>query len=168
MGRIERPWGLRGDVKVLPLTDYPQRFDVGAEVYADGAPHRVLRSRWQKGRVYLALAGVEGADQAEALRGLLVEIPAEASPAFAEGEYYLDEIEGCRVMDVAGGEVGMVREVLQPGANDVYVVARTGRRDLLVPALRGVVVAVDVAASTITVDLPLGLDTEKRDAEDAD
>ena len=160
VGRVERPWGLRGDLKIFPLTDFPQRFDPGARVYAGGVARRVLRSRWQKGRIFVGLEGVERPEQAEALRGALLEIPEDDTPDFAEGEYYVDAIEGCSVRDVEGEAIGTVREVLQPGANDVYVVARSGKDDLLVPAVRDVVVAVDVSARMLTVDLPPGLDSE--------
>ena len=158
IGRVERPWGLRGEIKVLPLTDFPERFDPEAQLYVRGEQRRVIRSRWQKGRVYLTLSGVERVDAAEALRGELLEVPADDTPDFSDGEYYVDDIEGCEVATAAGDSLGTVREVLQPGANDVYVVARPGRRDLLVPALRDIVLEVDVEAKRITVDLPDGLD----------
>ena len=160
IGRVERPWGLLGEIKVLPLTDFPERFDPGARLFVGAAQRRVLRSRWQKGRVFLALEGVERVEAAESLRGELLEVPADDTPAFAEGEYYIDELEGCEVVTGAGESLGTLREVLQPGANDVYVVARPGQRDLLVPALRDVVVSVDVASKRITVELPEGLDRE--------
>ena len=156
VGRVERPWGLRGEIKVLPLTDYPERFDPGARVFVQGEDRRVRHSRWHKGRVFVALAGVDRVETAEALRGLLLEIPEDETPDFAEGEYYIDQIEGCEVVSLGGAPLGRVTEVLRPGANDVYVVRRPPRRDLLIPALRQVVVAVDVEARRITVDLPEG------------
>ena len=83
----------------------------------------------------------------------MLEIPDGETPEFAEGEYYIDQIEGCEVVSVSGAPLGRVREVLQPGANDVYVVRRPSQPDLLIPALREIVVAVDVGARRITVDL---------------
>lgn len=167
IGRVERPWGLRGEIKVLPLTDFPERFAPNAQFYVRGERRRVLHSRWQKGRVFLALMGVEHVDAAEALRGELLEVAADDAPDFAEGEYYLDDVEGCEVMTEAGESLGTVREVLQPGSNDVYVVARPGRRDLLVPAMREVVLSVDIEAQRITVDLPEGLN-DRADAAGAE
>ena len=124
-------------------------------------------SRWQKGRVFVALSGVEGVAAAEALRGALLEIPDAETPDFAEGEYYIDQIEGCEVVSVSGAPLGRVREVLQPGANDVYVVRRPSQPDLLIPALREIVVAVDVEARRITVDLS-ALDLSAGDLDGAD
>jgi 16S rRNA processing protein RimM len=158
VGRVERPWGLRGEIKVLPLTDFPERFTPQAQLYVAREQRRVLRSRWQKGRVFLALDGVERVEAAETLRGELLEVAADDVPDFADGEYYLDDVEGCEVFTDTGESLGRVREVLQPGSNDVYVVHRPGRRDLLVPAVREVVLSVDVESKRITVDLPDGLD----------
>ena len=80
-----------------------------------------------------------------------------------EGEFYLDELEGCAVMNDAGASLGVIREVLQPGANDVYVVARAGRSDLLLPAITGVVLEIRIADRTIMVDVPPGLDRDGTD-----
>ncbi|MXY79635.1 MAG: 16S rRNA processing protein RimM [Chloroflexi bacterium] len=156
VGRVERPWGLRGEIKVLPLTDYPERFAPGARVFVGGADRRVRHSRWHKGRVFVALDGVDRVEAAEALRGTLLEIPEDETPAFAEGEYYIDQIEGCEVVSLGGEPLGRVTEVLRPGANDVYVVRGAARRELLIPALRRTVVAVDLEARRITVDLSSG------------
>ncbi len=157
VGVIERPRGLKGEVKALPLTDFPERFEAGARVYIGGLSRTVARSNWQKGRVYLFIDGVGDRDAAEALRGELIEIPEDERPRSNEAFWYIDEIEGLRVISAKGDELGRVREVLQTGANDVYIVDRGARRDLLVPALRDVVVGVDIEAGTMTVDLPDGL-----------
>ena len=114
IGRVERPFGLRGEIKILPLTDFPERFAADARVFVRGQERRVRSSRWQKGRVFVALAGVGHVNAAEALRGALVEVPESDLPDFAEGEYYIDQIEGCAVVDGDGGVVGTIREVLTP------------------------------------------------------
>jgi len=157
VGMVERPRGLKGEIKVLPLTDFPQRFDRGARVFIGGAPRTVQSSNWQKGRVYLYIDGVADRESAESLRGELIEIPEEERPGAVESFWYLDEIEGLLVVGVDGSELGTIREVLQTGANDVYIVDRGERRDLLVPALHDVVVDVDLTAGTMSVDLPDGL-----------
>ena len=157
VGVIERPRGLKGEVKALPLTDFPERFEPGARVFIAGEPRQVERSNWQKDRVYLFINGVTDRDAAETLRGELIEVPEEERPRTKEPFWYLDEIEGLRVLADDGQELGTIREVLQTGANDVYIVDRGERRDLLVPALRDVIVNVDTVAGTMAVDLPDGL-----------
>ena len=69
---------------------------------------RVLRSRWQKGRVFLALDGVERVEAAETLRGELLEVAADDVPDFADGEYYLDDVAGCEVFTDTGEALGRV------------------------------------------------------------
>ena len=158
---VERPRGLGGEFKALPLTDFPQRFDPGARIFIAQQPRTVQRALWHKGRVYLRCRGVDSREAAEALRGELIEVPAGERPPGArpdDGFWYLDEIEGLQVRTADGDELGAVREVLQTGANDVYVVARDDRPDLLIPALKDVIRSIDLDAAQITVDLPDGLD----------
>jgi 16S rRNA processing protein RimM len=163
VGRVDRPWGLQGHIKVLPLTDFPERFEPGARVYIAGVERSVRECRWQSGRVYLRVSGVDAVEDAEGLRGRLIEVPANDRPTFDEGEYYISDIEGCVVRTVAGNELGTVAEVLTPGANDVWVVRRAGRRDVLVPAIHDVVKEIDIDARVLIVDLPEGLDPEPDD-----
>ena len=157
VGLIERPRGLKGEVKALPLTDFPERLEPGARVFIAGLSRRVARCTWQKGRVYLYLDGISDRESAESLRGELIEIPANERPRTDEPFWYIDEIEGLRVQSREGEQLGSIREVLQTGANDVYLVDRGDQRDLLVPALGDVVVDVDLGRGTMTVDLPDGL-----------
>ena len=157
IGLIERPRGLKGELKALPLTDFPERFAAGARVFIGGEARTVTSANWQKGRVYFYCAGVEDREGAERLRNELIEIPADERPRNASEFWYIDEIVGLRVSSVSGEVLGTVSEVLQTGANDVYVVQRDERRDVLVPAVRDVVKRIDVEAGEMVVDLPDGL-----------
>ena len=157
VGVVERPRGLKGEIKARPLTDFPQRFARGATVYIAGTPRTVSAANWQRGSVYLTIDGVNDRDAAEALRGELIEVPDAERPASDHPYWYIDEIEGLEVVDLDGAALGKVREVLQTGANDVYVVDRGERRDLLVPALSDVIVEIDLQQGCMTVDLPDGL-----------
>ena len=161
VGRVGRSWGLQGHVRVQSLTDFPARFAPGARVFIDEQPYQIDACRWQGRTPCLLLNGVRSPEAADALRGRLLEVPDTERPAFVENEFYVDDVEGCRVETPDGTVLGTVREVLQPGANDVYVVERGARRDLLVPAIRSVVVHVDMPARRIVVDLPPGLDPEE-------
>lgn len=154
---IERPRGLRGELKALPLTDFPDRFRPGAQVYLMSERCTITRARWHADRVYLQLAGCSDRKAADALRGELVEIPDTDRPDASQGLYYIDDIEGLRVATLAGEPLGSVREILRTGANDVWIVDRDAERDLLIPALRDIVREVDLEAGLIIVDLPDGL-----------
>jgi 16S rRNA processing protein RimM len=110
--------------------------------------------RFHKGAPLLKLAGVDDAGQAGALRGAYVAVPASEVRPLGEGAWYVFDLVGCAVYQAGGERLGELREVLETGSNDVYVVrdpARPGG-DLLVPALRSVVKEVDVAAKRIVVD----------------
>ena len=157
VGLVERPRGLKGELKALPLTDFPERFAVGARVYIAGRARTISRVTWQKGRVYFYCEGVDDRESAERLRDELIEVPDSERPDDAGEFWYIDEIEGLRVVEVSGQTLGTVREVLQTGANDVYVVEQAGHRDVLVPALRDVIKRIDLAAGEMLVDLPDGL-----------
>ena len=161
VGRVGRSWGLQGHVRVQSLTDFPERFAPGARVFIDEQPYAIEACHWQRRTPCLLLSGVRSPEAADALRGRLLEVPDAEHPAFSENEFYVDDVEGCRVETLDGTVLGTVREVLQPGANDVYVVERGARRDLLVPAIRSVVLRVDVPAQRIVVDLPPGLDPDE-------
>jgi 16S rRNA processing protein RimM len=147
---------VRGELKVEPLTDFPQRFEGGSELWLDGTAYAVERGRWQRRQVILKLRGIETRDQAEALQGKTLLAPA-ALELEDEGVYYLHDILGAAVLDEAGETLGEVAEVLATGSNDVYVV-RGPKGELLLPALDDVVLAVDVKARRITVAVPQGLE----------
>lgn len=163
VGRIVRPWGLRGDVKVESLTDFPERFAPGARLWAAGTARTVERSRSHKGDLYLKLSGFDDPEQAEALRDELLEVPEAELHALPEGDYYHYQIEGLHVHTVAGHDLGTVAEVLQPGGNAVLVV-HGARGEVLIPFIDDVVRRVDLDAGMIEIDPIDGLLPERRQA----
>ena len=156
VGRITAPHGIRGEVKVEPLTDFPQRFEAGSRLWLDGTPYTVERGRWQQRNVILKLRGIDTRNQAEALPGKELLAP-QAMPIEAEGVYYLHDILGARVQETSGAALGELADVFSTGANDVYVV-RGPRGEILLPALDDVVLEVDLQARRITVAIPDGLE----------
>jgi 16S rRNA processing protein RimM len=156
VGRIIAAHGVRGELKVEPLSDFPQRFQAGSRLWLDGEPRTVERGRRQGRIVILKLRGIDTRIQAEALQGRMLLAP-EATQIEGEGVYYLHDILGARVVDVAGEALGEVAEVLTTGSNDVYVV-RGPRGELLLPALDDVVLEVDIARRRIAVAIPEGLE----------
>jgi 16S rRNA processing protein RimM len=157
VGYVRAPWGIRGDVLVDALTDFPQRFQPGATFLTNAGEYTVQRARPHKGAIAIQFQHIDTRNQAEALRGLLLEIPeAEISP-LAEGQYYQFQIVGIDVVDAQGNALGRIEEVLQTGANDVYVV-RNDEGELLVPAIDSVVRHVDIEAGRMVVEPPAGLE----------
>jgi 16S rRNA processing protein RimM len=158
VGVIATPFGIRGELKVQPLTDFPARFRPGQLLWLQGEPRRIERSRWDKNDVVVKLEGIETRTQAEGLRGETLMIPEAA--ALDSDRYYLHDIIGLRVVDAAGETLGKVEDVLSTGANDVYVV-RGDRGELLLPAIDDVVKEVDLAAGRLVVELLEGLEFHK-------
>ena len=149
-GRVGRPHGLDGSFHVIrPRADLLAE---GAVLKVAGASREVVRRAGTDQRPILRLDGCEDREAAEALRGEELWVPRAAAPAREPGEYWAEELEGCRVQD---GEVvvGVVRRLVALPSCEVLEVAREGDADLLVPLVRDAVRTVDPAARRIDVDL---------------
>ncbi len=164
IGRIARPHGIHGELSVVVLTDFPERFAALEWVFIgdqfQATPYRLTGYRWHKQHVLLSLEGITDRLLAEALAGQLVQIPIEAAMDLPDGEYYLYQLVGLQVVTAAGETVGEIVEIIETGANDVYVV-RAGSDalppEILLPAIPDVVKAVDLARQQMTVELIDGL-----------
>ena len=158
-----RPQGLRGEALCQILTEFPERFTRTAHVFLGTPPreYRVRRAQVEGNHVLLDLEGVNSPEAVEPLRGLEVMIPrAEAEP-LPPGRYYWQDVVGLWIQDEAGEILGQLVEILETGANDVYVVhGDTG--ELLLPAIRQVVLSLDPAAGVMTVRLLPGMQAERR------
>ena len=157
VGLINAPWGVSGHVKVTPLTDNPARIAAGARVYVSGELRRIEEVRHPRGYPVVRFEGVTDADAAERLRDALIEIDEADLPALPDGEYYVHDLVGLHVVTAAGEAVGRLEEVLRTGSNDVYLVKRPGQKDVLIPAIDGVLLNVDLAAGTVTIEVVPGL-----------
>lgn len=158
IGRVLAPWGVRGEVKVELLTDWPDRFALLQRIYLgkDLRPHVLERFRLHKGKAILKLGDCESREAVDGLRGQFIQIPVEEAMPLGEDEYYEYQIIGLGVWTREGEYLGQVREVLYTGANDVYVV-RGEDREILIPALEDVVLEVDLEGGRIIVELMEGL-----------
>jgi 16S rRNA processing protein RimM len=156
VGRILGPWGLQGELRVQPLTDFPERFAPGCSLYVDGVAHVVEHCRWHKGKAHIRLSGVDSATAAEALRGRLLEVPEGELKPLSEGEYYQFQIVGLKVRTTEGQPLGKVTQVLSTASNDVFVVQGEGG-ELLIPAVEHVVRAIDLDGGWMEVELVEGL-----------
>lgn len=140
-------------VRVYPLTDFPERLQRLKEVVLrsrEGDRRAVVEGAWPHGQVYLVkFEGCDSLGAAEELRGAYLTVALDEAVPLPPGEYYFYQIVGLRVEEETGRAVGTVREVLRTGANDVYVVAREGQEDLLVPAIKDVVRDIDLEAGVM-------------------
>jgi 16S rRNA processing protein RimM len=158
VGEITRPHGLRGAVRVLPLTDFPDHLlSLRKVVLMDGGGPRTVavESAQPAGRgVVMKLAGVDSIEAADALRGATLRIAASEVRPLPPGEFYVFQIVGLRVRTPDGQSMGEVVDVLRTGSNDVYVVRSADGRDTLLPAVEGVIETIDVAAGQIVARPP--------------
>ncbi len=157
MGASSDPGGGTGKSNSSFTPTYPDRFASGAVVFLDEAPVTVQRSRPYKTGLLVKLGGVNGRSAASRLRDAYLTVPSAELPELDDTTYYHFQIVGMEVMTAEGERLGKVREILETGSNDVYVVQRESERDLLVPAIADVVLEVDVSAGRMTVDLLEGL-----------
>ncbi|MBP7689455.1 MAG: 16S rRNA processing protein RimM [Thermoflexales bacterium] len=157
VGRVLRAWGIRGDLKIQPMTDRPADFARLTQVYVGVPPRRyeVQSFRPYQGNWLLHLMEVSTRTQAEALHDQPILIERVQRKLEAD-EYLADQIIGLKVITLAGEALGTVAEILTTGANDVYVV-QGERGEVLLPARSEVVRSIDLASATMTVELLPGL-----------
>jgi 16S rRNA processing protein RimM len=163
IGQVTAPWGNKGEVKLFPLTDFPERFSDLAQVFwsKEGQQRELTieKIRKHKDLFLVKFVSIDSTNEAEGLRQGYLRIPKEQRWPLPEGHYYLYEIIGLTVVTHEGERIGVVGDVLRTGSNDIYVVQREGNaQDLLLPALKTVVLHIDTQAKTMTVSIPDGLD----------
>ena len=157
VGFVRGPHGIDGELAVDPMTDFPDRFMPGSVLLAGDAKYTISRVRTHQKILLLALDGIETRNQADELRGKLLEVPEATLPRLEEDEYFRFDIVGINVVDANGTALGKVEEVLETGANDVYIIRDTDS-ELLIPAIDSVVKEVDLEARQIVVDMINGLE----------
>lgn len=162
VGKITGTQGLRGEVRVYPYTDDPERFDELEHVYTDRELSQKLviaSSRTQKNMVILKLEGVETVAEAEALKNLELYIDRESQGReLGEHENYIVDMIGLKVIDAAHGYLGVLEDVLTHTGQDLYTVRRADDGTLLlIPGVRPFIEAVDLEAGVIHVRLIEGM-----------
>lgn len=133
VGRIVAPHGVRGDVRVQPLTDFAERFMPGAVLYLKGVPHSVAGGRPHNDEFLVRFEDIPTPEAAAPFRDALLEIPESEAAPLAPGEYYRWQIEGMEAYTSDGRRLGAVSEVLETGANDVLVIVDEAGAETLVP-----------------------------------
>jgi 16S rRNA processing protein RimM len=161
---VLRPWGLRGDLKVQSLTDFPERFDPGSRLWLAERERTVERSRSQTGALYVKFSGIADATDAERYRGLLIEVPEAALPPLDADEFYHHQLVGLRVTLDDGEELGIVREVLATGGNAVLVV-NGPRGEVLLPFIEDVVRSVNLTEGVVMAEMIDGLMPEPQERQ---
>jgi len=154
IGLISKAQGIKGELKVLPLTDDVNRFLDLKEVYIEnGLTYEKIGLkgvRFTHDSVFILLEHIYDRTSAEKLRGKYINVPISEAVPLPEGRYFIFDIIGCKVYTQEDELLGEIVDVLQPGANDVYVIK--GEKEIMLPALKTFIVKMDVANKKIIVN----------------
>jgi len=159
VGLLRRPHGVHGEILMEVYTDFPERLEDGTTVFL-GAKHKpaTLRHiRHHNEGLLFSFEGVDTPESAGLLRKQLVYVKTATRPALPAGQYYHHQMIGMTVVDDSGNELGKLTEIIQTGANDVYVVLSGTGKELLLPSIKQVVLDVDVESNRMIVHLIPGL-----------
>ncbi|MGE5329001.1 MAG: ribosome maturation factor RimM [Deltaproteobacteria bacterium] len=160
IGKIINTHGIKGELKVLPLTDDPKRYNKLKFLFVDNKgsfqKYDVEYVKYHKSFVILKLRGVESMEQAELLKNHVLKVHRKDAVKLPEGSYFICDIIGMTVKAISGQELGLLEDVLKTGSNDVYIVRKEGK-ELLIPALKAVVKSIDLESKQMLVDLPEGI-----------
>ena len=154
IGRVGAAHGIQGDLRIIPLTDFPERFDALREVMVGDELLHVERVKPQGKNVLVRFREYAVREEAQKLTGRLLTVARADAAPLDEGEYYVFDIVGLTVCDEENNELGTVENVIRTGSNDVYAVRAEDGREILIPALRTAVLAIDVPGGRMTVRLP--------------
>ena len=156
IGQILASWGNKGKLKVEIVTDFPQRFAPSSKIYINRQPATITGTEWRQGKVIIKLDTIDSIEDAEKLRGQLVEIHHSQLHSLPEGQYYHFQIIGLEVWTTQGELLGNLTEILTTSSNDSYVV-RGAKGEILIPAIEDVIKSVDLNKKRLVIEPIEGL-----------
>lgn len=159
VGKLHRPHGVQGEIIMEVLTDFPERLTAGTTLYVGSAytPVRLKKVRLQNRGMLVSFHGITTPEAAGELRNQIVYVTAADRPALPEGEYYHHQIIGMQVINQQGESLGKIIDILETGANDVFIVRPHNGREILIPNTDEVVLKIDLEKGQMTVQLLPGL-----------
>lgn len=164
VGKIVNTHGIKGEIKVLPHTDFPEiRFAKNTELLLvqEGGkapmPITVESSRFHKNMYIVKLVGYDNINEVEKFKGSMLKVTQDEIVELPENEFYFHQIVGCAVVTDEGQDLGVITEILTPGANDVWVVKSRDGKSILIPYIDDVVLDVNVNDKKVLVHLMEGL-----------
>jgi 16S rRNA processing protein RimM len=160
VGRIVRPHGVRGELIVEPYSETIRSIEADSEVFIESVqtPFKVLALRSHQRRLILRIEGCEDREAAEGFRGNELLIPTPDVEPLPDGVYYRWQILGLTVNEENGRYLGTVVDILETGANDVYIIRGDDARELLLPAIKDVILEVDLEGAQLLVRMLDGLE----------
>jgi 16S rRNA processing protein RimM len=150
VGQVTAPYGLDGAVKVFPLTDFADRFEAGACLLLAGAQRQVEWSRASQPGLVVKLQGIDNRTMAELVRGQYLELPDDQVRSLEAGSFYHYQVVGLAAVTQSGERLGVITEVLERPANDVWVI-HEGSVEHLIPATKEAVLEVDLGQGKVVI-----------------
>ncbi len=164
VGKIINTHGLRGEVKIVTWTDYPEVFEEIGVVFVKKRTEQekltIKNVKYQKNNIIVKFAEIDSIEEAEKYKNAVLVADREALGELPEGVYYIADLVDSTVYQEDGKEIGCLVDVFSTGSNDVYDIRREGKKNLLVPIIEGVLKSVDIENKKITIKIPEGLEDE--------
>lgn len=162
VGKIVNTHGLRGEVKVVSWTDYPEVFEDIECVYLkkknDYERLDIKGIKYQKGNLIIKFSQIQDINQAEKYKNQVIYAEREMLGELPEGVYYIADLIGLDVITDEGEKLGVIADVFNTGSNDIYEVKREGKKNLLLPVIDEVVLDIDLENKRVTVHMMEGLE----------
>lgn len=162
VGKIVNTHGLRGDVKVVAWTDYPEVFEDIETVYIKKKNEYekldITNIKYQKNNLIVKFAQIKDINEAEKYKNFVLYCERANLGELPEGVYYIADLIGSKIVTEDGESIGTVIDVFNTGSNDIYEVKREEKKNMLIPVIDNVVRKIDIENKTITVSLMDGLE----------
>lgn len=164
VGKIINTHGLRGEVKIVTWTDYPEVFEEIGSVFVKKQTEQkkltIKNVKYQKNNIIVKFAEIDSIEEAEKYKNAVLSADRDALGELPEGVYYIADLIDCTVFEENGDKIGLLVDVFSTGSNDVYDIKRDGKKNLLVPIIDGVLKSVDINSKQIIIKIPEGLEDE--------
>ncbi|MCD8181648.1 MAG: ribosome maturation factor RimM [Firmicutes bacterium] len=162
VGKIVNTHGLRGDVKVVTWTDYPEDFEDIEYVYikkkSDYERLDISNIKYQKGNLIVKFAQIKDINEAERYKNSVLYAERDMLGELPEGVHYIADLIGLDVVTEDGEKIGVIADVFNTGSSDIYDVKREGKKNMLLPVIDDVVLNIDIEAKKVTVHILDGLE----------
>ena len=159
IGKCVKPHGLGGEIGVKAITDFPERFEQTETVFAhqrkDPVKHLIIESvRAPSGGFLLKFKGIDSKEKAELLRGFFLSVPEDELVVLEKDEFWHWELEGLKAFDPSGDPLGVLKEVIEAPAHDLYLIETLQGKSHLIPAVYEYVPEIDIKENRIVVIIP--------------
>lgn len=156
VGKIVNTFGIKGEVKIMPYTDNVGQFKKVKNIYVNDVKMEIESTKYQKNVVILKLKGIDDMTSAEELRGSIIKVD-RSKKKLPEGTYYIVDLIGSEVYTDEGKLLGILEDIYNTGANDIYTVKTDEGKEILLPSIKEVIKDIDLENKKITVHILKGL-----------